>query len=153
MSEIAISEMEIRKIAPSQDANNKKKSYKKKVESEWSQEDSYKLIKEVEARRVLWDAGCEEYRLPKPDEWQEIANALGRDSVNDCKGKWTNLRTTFKRKVAEIRIKKSGQGTDESYKTNWPYFKMMQFLEVNDELQATVSISSMQLVSYFVESH
>ncbi|XP_065356044.1 uncharacterized protein LOC135950426 [Calliphora vicina] len=124
----------------------KQKSYRKKVESAWTHEYILKLIEEVEARRSLWDAGCAEYKLPKYNLWQEVADII-QVSVNDCKGKWTNLRTSFNCNLEKFRKKKSGQGTDEQFQIVWRYFKPMMFLETTKVRQATQSISSMQLNS------
>lgn len=81
------------------------KSYRKKVESEWSQEQILKLIQEIETRRSLWDAGCAEYKLPKEALWQEVADAI-HITLNDCKGEWSNLRITFNSNLDKYRKKK-----------------------------------------------
>lgn len=121
------------------------KSYKKKVERKWSEQDVTKLSTEIEPRRILWDMGSAEYKMPKESVWQEVADA-NSTSVNDCKGKWANLRTTFNVNLAKYRQKKSGQGTADSVAINWPYFKMMMFLEANKIQQSTQSTTSMPLV-------
>lgn len=127
-------------------AKVKQKSYRKKVETAWSREKILKLIEEVEARRILWDAGCAEYKLPKDIVWQEVADTIPT-SFNDCKGKWANLRTTFNSNLEKLRKKKSGQGTDEQMQISWKYFKPMMFLETTKVRQSTQSTTSMQLVS------
>lgn len=124
---------------------SKQKSYRKRVETAWSHENILKLIQEVEIRRSLWDAGCAEYKLPKESLWQEVADAIPA-SINDCKGKWTNLRTSFNSNLDKYRKKKSGQGTDESISISWKYFKPMIFLETNKVRQSTQSTTSMELV-------
>lgn len=124
----------------------KQKSYRKKVETVWPDENITKLINEVEVRRSLWDAGCAEYKLPKDILWQEVSDAIPV-SINDCKGKWSNLRTTFNYNLEKLRRKKSGQGADEHFQITWRYFKPMMFLERTKVCQATQSTSSMELVS------
>lgn len=131
-----------------------KKCYNKKVEKKWSQEDTLKLIGSIEARPSLWDMSSPAYKLPKEMVWQEIADQIndGR-SVNDCKGKWQNLRTTFNSKLSAYRKKKSGQGTDETISIVWPFFDSMMFLEVIKVRQSTSSTPSMSLVSSRFHSH
>lgn len=127
----------------------KQKSYKKKVESTWTDDEIYKLIKEIEAQRVLWDMGTPEYKLPKDTVWQQVADIVSA-SVNDCKGKWGNLRTTFNSNLSKYRKTKSGQGTDESCPITWKFFKAMMFLEANKVSQSTQSTSSMTLVFFLI---
>lgn len=123
----------------------KQKSYKKKPMREWPSEEIHNLIKEVQQRRVLYDSGMPENKLPKTDLWQEVADVIGT-SVDDCKGKWGYLRTTFNYNLSKYRQKKSGQGTDESNTITWQYFKPMLFLEACKVSQSTQSTSSMELV-------
>lgn len=126
----------------------KQKSYKKKVERQWNDTDITNLIKEIETRRLLWDVGAPEYKLPKESLWQEVADTVSA-SVNDCKAKWGNLRVSFNSNLNKYRKKKSGQGTDESYTVTWKFFKAMMFLEASKLSQSTQSTSSMPLVKLF----
>lgn len=126
-------------------ARIKQKSYRKKVESDWSHENTIKLIAEVKKRRCLWDTGCEAYKLPKENVWQEVADAIPT-SFNDCKGKWANLRTTFNSNLHKLRKKQSDHGTDEEPDIHWRYFKPMLFLETIKAPKTMQSSSSTQLV-------
>lgn len=126
-------------------ARPKQKSYKKKVERKWSDEDINKLIKEIETRPVLWNAGLPEYKLSKEIVWQEVADAIPAE-LNDCKGKWGNLRTTFNTNLAKLRQRKSGQGADETATISWKFFNAMMFMETTRINQSTSSTSSMELV-------
>lgn len=127
----------------------KQKSYKKKVERTWTDDEIYRLIKEIEAQPVLWDMGIPEYKLPKDTVWQQVADVISA-SVNDCKGKWGNLRTTFNTNLSKYRKTKSGQGTDESCPITWKFFKAMMFLEASKVSQSTQSTSSMTLVTILI---
>lgn len=126
----------------------KRQNYVKKVEHDWSHEETLKLNSAVEERRVLWDFGMPQYKLPKSGAWKEVVDAIGSSTtVDDAKGKWMNLRITFKSNLAKYRAKKSGQGTSESVAIHWRYFKCMMFLEANDVQQSTESTSSFELVA------
>lgn len=81
-----------------------RKNYNKRVERKWEKEDTLKLIQEVEARPLLWDVGAAELKLPKEHLWEEVAAALNAN-LNDCKGKWGNLRTSFNVKLAAYQEK------------------------------------------------
>lgn len=124
----------------------KQKSYKKKVQKDWGHEEILLLIKEIEARTALWDMSSADYKTPKDSIWKEVADKLERDQ-DDCKGKWTNLRITFKNNMAKYRAKKSGQGTDDSIEITWRYFRSMLFLEANDIGLSAESTTSMPLVN------
>lgn len=130
-------------------ARPKQKSYKRKVERSWTEEEILNLIKEVEMHPALWDFSCPEYKLPKDAVWQDVANILSA-SMDDCKGKWGNLRTTFNYNLAKYRKKKSGQGSDEIVTVSWKFFKSMMFLEASKVSQSTQSTSSLQLVILFL---
>lgn len=114
------------------------------MERNWSDEEIHLLLKEVESRRKLWDAGSELYKMPKDSEWDSVADAINT-SPNDCKGKWANLRITFNNNMEKYRKKKSGQGA-EPVAITWKYFKAMMFLENNKVRQTTKSTTSMELV-------
>lgn len=124
------------------------KSYKKKVEHKWTDDEIFNLIKAVEPQRSLWDFSSPEYKLPKDLVWEQVANAVSAE-VNDCKAKWGNLRVTFNSNMNKYRAKKSGQSVDESYTVGWKFFKSMMFLEASKVSQSTKSTSSMELV-YFL---
>lgn len=136
-----------------QDAKNsnktRQKSYKKKVERQWTDDDILKLIKEIEAHRVLWDFSDPRYKCSKEIVWQQVADAVS-SNVNDCKGKWGNLRTSFNSNLVKYRKRKSGQGTDESFTVAWKFFQPMLFLEASKVGQATESTSNMHLVTCLV---
>lgn len=123
------------------------KSYKKRVEYDWSEEDSLKLIRAIETRPEIWDLGSEKYKLPKRIAWQEVARSISRNSISDCQGKWGNLRTTFKRKISENR----GKNIADNVNIKWPYFKAMQFLElgeVRQQQEEAMPVRPMKMVSF-----
>lgn len=129
-------------------ALKKRRNYAKKVERKWTEEEIERLISAVEERRLLWDVGAAEYKLPKIDAWQEVADAVGNITMDDAKAKWSNLRITFKTNLNKYRSKKSGQGTDELVTIHWRYFDSLMFLEANDVQQSSESTSSLTLVSF-----
>lgn len=128
-------------------ARGKQKSYKKKVERQWTDDEILSLIKAIESQRALWDFSCPEYKLQKETVWEQVADTVS-STVNDCKAKWGNLRTTFNNNLTKYRAKKSGQGAEESYTVAWKFFTSMMFLEASKVSQSTQSTSSMELVTF-----
>lgn len=123
-----------------------KKRKPRKVKHDWTDEQILRLITAVQERPSLWDAGATEYKLPKNDIWQEVADICGNFTRDDAKIKWGNLRVIFKQNMTKHRKKKSGQGTNESTAVVWRFFKAMLFLEAGDVNQSTQSTSSFKLV-------
>lgn len=80
----------------SQRTKKPKKTYKAKVQGVWDDDEIFKLIKAVEVRRILWDSGAAEYKLPKANVWQEVTDIMEHYTMEVCKPKWANLRITFK---------------------------------------------------------
>lgn len=137
-----------KKQDPKNTTKPKQKSYRKKVERQWTDDEISKLIDAVQLRRALWDFSDPKYRFGKDVVWQEVADALSAD-MNECKAKWTNLRISFNNCLTKYRKRKSGQGTDESYTVTWKFFDTMMFLEASKVSQSTSSTSNMTLVALF----
>lgn len=75
---------------------------------------------------------------------QELANLCNR-TVEVIKKKIHSLRSAFSRELKKVSKKKSGQGTDDNYKSTWEYFDALQFTKSSLSGDATVS----NLVSFF----
>ena len=92
----------------------------KTTKSVWTDQDVQKLIDLVEERYVLWDTTHKEYhdRSKKSEALEDIADQLGINQ-NAVLSKWRNLRGQFGREVNKVNRTKSGQGTDERYRSTW----------------------------------
>ena len=101
----------------------------KTTKSVWTDQDVQKMIDLVEERYVLWDTTHKEYhdRRKKSEALEEIADQLGINQ-NAVLSKWRNLRGQFGREVNKVNRTKSGQGTDERYRSTWRYFDQLTFL-------------------------
>ncbi|XP_018321980.1 uncharacterized protein LOC108734799 [Agrilus planipennis] len=85
---------------------------------------NFQLIKEVAARRLLWDKSdleCEVNDVSKREElWDEIAAKL-RAPKQVARTRWKNLRDSYRRLI----VKQYETGEEPK----WRYFKMMSFLK------------------------
>jgi hypothetical protein len=59
---------------------------------------------------------------------EKVALSLGFSAV-EIKRKLHNLRCQFTSELKKTVHKKSGQGACDRYKSQWPYFYTLQFLE------------------------
>lgn len=125
----------------------RKKSHRRRVERLWSTTDIMTLIREVEARSILWYIGSDEYKLPKEHVWQEVADTIPA-SIDQCKGKWTNLRISFNTYVKKYRLERTFEGPNQAGKTIWKFFEPMRFLETYKANQS-IDSSSNYIVSIF----
>lgn len=64
-----------------------------------------------------------------------------------------NLRVTFRSNLAMLRMKKSGQGANESIKVVRKHFQEMMFLKAAEVGQTSESTSSMELVIFVRSFH
>ncbi|KAK9745091.1 Alcohol dehydrogenase transcription factor Myb/SANT-like [Popillia japonica] len=95
----------------------------------WTKEETAELITVYEENSILWDTKNVEYRNreKKNKIFLEIAKKFNC-SADEIQRKLHNLRNQVSRELKKIRKKKSGDGTDDNYISNWPYFKALQFL-------------------------
>ena len=64
-------------------------------------------------------------------------------TAKEAKDKWRNLRVYFNNLRRQILNKKSGQGLDELFTPNWPFYKDMSF--VLPTVTAKPSVSNLML--------
>lgn len=129
-------------------AKKRTKKNVEKVTAEWNNDTTSALIAAVEERSVLWNVGASDYKLPKPDAWREVAEALqNKYDWEECKAKWAHLRITFNANLAKMRKTKSGQGTADLISVQWPFYKSMYFIEASKAKQSTESTSNLNIVS------
>ena len=125
-------------------ANNRKRT-------RWTHEETLKLIECYESRACLWDAFDKEYHSKEKRERALNEIELELDvSVEEIKAKILNLRSQLGRENAKLRRTNSGQSTSELYKTTWPYWEQLQFLQ--PVMQAGRSRDSIQLENISIES-
>lgn len=115
---------------------SKSKRKKPKVATEWTDEDTFKLISCVEVHEQLWNA---QYRnkTERTSIWQTISQVdfENRFNEHDLLAKWTNIRIQFRGYAAKAKKTKSGQGSSSA--TLWKFFSAMQFIDEAEEDQSS----------------
>lgn len=115
----------------------KSKRKKPKVATEWTDEDTFKLISSVEVNEQLWNASHPQYRnkTERTSIWQTISQIDfdNRFNEHDLLAKWTNIRIQFRGYAAKAKKTKSGQGATSA--TKWKFFSAMQFIDKAEEDQ------------------
>lgn len=129
-----------------QNKPKRSRSYRKKVDRLWSNSEIFRLIREVEKRSILWNIGSDEYKMPKDHDWQEVANSIPA-LVNECKGKWTNLRISFNHYLKKYKHERSGCVDNHGGKVTWRFFKPLLFLDTGKVSQSS---SEPNIVHYVV---
>ena len=71
-------------------------------------------------------------------------------TVADVKTKINNLRAQLGREINKVKKTKSGQSTDELYKSSWLYFQRLQFLV--PQMQPAPRRDTLELSNTFDES-
>ncbi|XP_043462453.1 uncharacterized protein LOC122498667 [Leptopilina heterotoma] len=97
---------------------------------EWTREKTLELLKEYQARRVLWDCNTRGYRdrIKRRKAIQELADILGCNTL-EVEKKVTNLKCQYSREVHKIQnSKENSNSPDDLYVSKWFAFKSMQFL-------------------------
>lgn len=110
-----------------------------RVEHIWSVEETVQFLRDVRANRVLWDVNAERCSRRRDNIWQKIADAIPT-TVNDCKGKFTNLRTTYAMNVEKYRRQQEAGVAEPSIM--WKFFKMMRFLDTNSSTVSSLTATS-----------
>ncbi|XP_075444883.1 uncharacterized protein LOC142488352 isoform X2 [Ascaphus truei] len=91
-----------------------------------------KLISEVFRRVPLWNQRSRAYhdRYIHDRLWKEIGEILSIPT-DLAKGKWKNLRDSFRRELKKIKPSDSGDEATSVYEktSSWPFFKQMEFLK------------------------
>lgn len=107
----------------------KKTDPKTKLAKEWTDEDTSLLIDQLESKPGLWDVYHAEYskRDIKEIAYSEMALAFDTN-ISSIKKKLSSLRTRFGSKLTKERSTKSGQSTDELYRSNWTFYSQLVFL-------------------------
>ena len=100
---------------------------------DWSREDVIKLIELYECNPCLWDCRNSDYknRILKSEVCATIAGELSA-TVEEINRKLHNLRSQWHSEIKKFKIKKSGSGAEEVYKSNWWCFDALKFLDVGN---------------------
>ncbi|XP_063983914.1 uncharacterized protein LOC135165982 isoform X3 [Diachasmimorpha longicaudata] len=100
-------------------------------EMEWTREKTLELLREYQARTVLWDWNARGYRdrTKRKRAIQELADLLGCNTL-EVEKKVTNLKCQYSREVHKIQTsKENARGPEDVYVSKWFAFKAMQFLQ------------------------
>ncbi|XP_015111449.1 uncharacterized protein LOC107037414 [Diachasma alloeum] len=100
-------------------------------EMEWTRDKTLELLREYQARTVLWDWNARGYRdrTKRKCAIQELADLLGCNTL-EVEKKVTNLKCQYSREVHKIQTsKKNARGPEDVYVSKWFAFKAMQFLQ------------------------
>ena len=106
-----------------------KKDSKAKAAKEWNDDELTLLIDMLESKPCLWDIYHPDYlkRDMKEIGYSEIATALNTTNAS-VKTKINGLRAQLGREITKEKTTKSGQSTDELYKSNWVHYDKLSFL-------------------------
>jgi hypothetical protein len=96
----------------------------------WNDGEVKLLIATYEENPILWDVHSTNYRdrTKKQATLQTIATKFNTD-CGEITRKLHNLRSQFMQEVKKIKKKKSGEGLDEVYISNWPYYSALKFIQ------------------------
>lgn len=125
-----------------------KKKQGLKVKKKWSDENTARLISQVEMFPCVWDASSSDKKdLNRRDAaWQTIADTFAdteeKYTAKDCTAKWQSLRAIQRRILGEMKKKKSGSAAS-SEKPRWRFFQSMMFVPATESVHRTISESNL----------
>ncbi|KAI8039001.1 ras-interacting protein RIP3 [Drosophila gunungcola] len=92
--------------------------------------DMHRLIYEVKQRPALWDSTHPDHaNRPETQRlWHAVAEAVGL-GVDVCRGKWKNLRCSYRRQNRRSGLQKHQQQQSPSPGHQWSYAEAMSFLD------------------------
>ena len=95
----------------------------------WSNSDISLLIELLEETACLWNVYDKSYHLKdvRERDLNEMSECLDA-SPADIKTKILTLRSQLGREITKVNRTKSGQSTDQLYKSTWIYWDSLQFL-------------------------
>ena len=97
----------------------------------WSDEETKHLISSLELLPSLWDVHSVHYRN-RNTKRKALAELAAEFAVEDAEVQWKLhiLRSQYQQEVKKVRAKKSGQGADESYMSNWRHFDSLSDIAI-----------------------
>lgn len=116
------------KTQAKKDATAGRKQTRKEMKK-WSNDDVSLLIELLEERACLWNVCDKSYHLKDVREraLNEMSDSLDA-SPAEIKTKILTLRSQLGREITKVNRTKSGQSTDQLYKSTWMYWDRLQFL-------------------------
>ncbi|XP_077513391.1 uncharacterized protein LOC144124528 isoform X1 [Amblyomma americanum] len=114
------------------------------------------LIDEVARRPLLWNVRSNDYRknINKTVLWEEIRDAMRSidptATVESVQSRWRNLKDTYRRKLKDIEMERSGAGVLPKSRC-WVHLERMRFLK--DQMEARHGHSSMEVVNEDIDAH
>ena len=105
------------------------KSSKVKATKDWTDEEITLLIEILEANPCLWNIYDPSYSKKDAKEiaYSEIATNLNT-TITSVKSKINGLRAQLGREMVKEKTTRSGQSTDELYRSTWPHYDKLFFL-------------------------
>ncbi len=91
----------------------------------WSEEEITTFILKLEMFPALWDVHSAEYR--NRNVKQKALEEFCMEGA-EIQRKLHILRSQYQQELKKTRIKKSGQGIDENYKSSWKHFNSLKFM-------------------------
>ncbi|CAG9764370.1 unnamed protein product [Ceutorhynchus assimilis] len=95
----------------------------------WNREEATMLIENFELYPELWEVHCKDFknRVMKQAALEKLTG-LFETSENKIQRKLHNLRTQMNQEWRKIQKRKSGKGTNETYKSTWEFFDSLKFI-------------------------
>lgn len=110
---------------------------------EWSREETIQLIGFYECNPCLWDNRHADYK--NRNKKSSVLNSIAQEfstTENEISRKLHNLRSQWQNELKKIKVKKSGSGQDDLYKSNWGYFEALKFLDVGSAPSTDALVST-----------
>ncbi|XP_017472694.1 PREDICTED: uncharacterized protein LOC108363745 isoform X1 [Rhagoletis zephyria] len=138
MIKMEIETLELEPILSSPSEVTSKKRVRK-LQHQWTNQETMKLIEAVEIREGTWNYLVKEYRDRNLREalWQEVADVLELPRA-EVTTKWNSLRCGFRASFNRIGASKSGQGATKTVSSN-PFYNALKFLEPTLRVEASTT--------------
>lgn len=105
------------------------KNSKAKAAKDWTDEEITVLIEILEANPCLWNIYDPSYskRDAKEIAYSEIAMTLDT-TITSIKSKINGLQAQLGKEIVKEKATRSGQSTDELYRSSWQHYDKLAFL-------------------------
>ncbi|XP_046685246.1 uncharacterized protein LOC124370985 [Homalodisca vitripennis] len=87
------------------------------------------FVLSVRSRESIWNQQLANHhnRYVLDKLWKEVGQE-NNCSVKDAQQKWKSLRDYYRKEIRKMQEERSGSSADTIYKSNWPYFMLLDFL-------------------------
>lgn len=102
---------------------------------EWTNKLTFEFLNLYENEQALWNSSLPQHKNKNDvhDAWLRVKSNLqeGTIPIADLKKKKENLMSTYRKVKSKIKNSmKTGSGTDDVYKPEWPFYDFMaKFLD------------------------